>query len=233
MNPWLSFSLAWLGVWSILYLAYPAQRRRMFWAGLLTAPFGLTEPLFVPAYWKPPSLFDLAANTGFDVESLFFSFAIGGVGVVLYELINQRRSIHMSRRELQSPRHRFHLLALISPVLVFVPLYLFAPINPIYSVAAAMAAGGVATVLCRPDLKGRVAAGGVLFLGLYFASFVLFDLVYPGFVQAVWNLAALSGVLIFGVPLEELLFAFSFGLLWSGAYEHFTWRKITAVRPRP
>jgi hypothetical protein len=48
-------------------------------------PFGLTEPLFVPRYWDPPSLFNLAATTGFDIESLIFCFAIGGIGAVLYD----------------------------------------------------------------------------------------------------------------------------------------------------
>lgn len=44
---------------------------------LATAFFGLTEPLFVPEYWNPPTLFDLAQRTGFDLESLIFCFGIG------------------------------------------------------------------------------------------------------------------------------------------------------------
>lgn len=33
-----------------------------------TMPLGLTEPLFVPAYWNPPTLWDLARQVGFDLE---------------------------------------------------------------------------------------------------------------------------------------------------------------------
>ena len=33
---------------------------------------------------------------------------------------------------------------------------------------------------------------------------------------------------IYGIPLEELLFGFSFGLYWTGVYEHFTWSKSLA-----
>ncbi|NQY26146.1 MAG: hypothetical protein HRT92_03100 [Piscirickettsiaceae bacterium] len=47
---------------------------------MFTAPFWLTEPLFVPDYWIPPSLFYLAVTTGFNIESLIFCFGIGGVG---------------------------------------------------------------------------------------------------------------------------------------------------------
>ena len=62
-----------------------------------------------------------------------------------------------------------------------------------------------------------------MFLILY-AMFML-GLVWftPGYIPQVWNLPALSGVLIGGIPLEELLFGFSFGWYWVGVYEHFTW----------
>lgn len=50
----------------------------MLRVSLLTAPFGLTEPLFVPEYWNPPSLFVLEQRTGFDLEIFIFCFGIGG-----------------------------------------------------------------------------------------------------------------------------------------------------------
>lgn len=31
--------------------------------------------------------------------------------------------------------------------------------------------------------------------------------------------------MLFGVPLEELMFACTFGLDWSSVYEHVTWRR--------
>ena len=39
---------------------------------------------------------------------------------------------------------------------------------------------------------------------------------------------ALSGVLVAGIPLEELLFGGAFGWYWTGLYEHFTWRTSVA-----
>lgn len=63
----------------------------MMVVSLWTSLLGLTEPLFVPEYWAPPSLFDLASRTGFDIESFIFSFAIGGIAVVIYEHFTWRR----------------------------------------------------------------------------------------------------------------------------------------------
>lgn len=86
--------------------------------------------------------------------------------------------------------------------------------------------GTLATLYCRPDLKGKIWQGRFLFLIIYFISFLLTIIIYPNWVQTTWNLAALSKMLILGIPLEELLFAFTFGMLWSSIYEHFNWYKL-------
>lgn len=197
----------------------------MWQVSLATMPFGLTEPLFVPEYWNPPTLFDLAQRTGFDLESLIFCFGIGGVGSVLYSILAHRHDIPVADREKRLPLHRHHVKALASPFIAFLLLY-FLPWNPIYPAIAAMAIGAAATILCRPDLKTKTWVGGVLFLAYYFVFFLALEASSPGYVQRVWNLADLSGILLLGIPLEELLFAVTFGLYWSGVYEHFTWRRL-------
>ena len=61
-----------------------------------------------------------------------------------------------------------------------------------------------------------------LFISSFFQTLVA---VNTGYVEAVWNLRALSGVLTLDVPMEELLFAASLGMMWSGLYEHLTWTR--------
>ena len=229
LNPWLTFSLIFFTIWVFIWLIKPKLRKEMFWVSLFTMPFGLTEPLFVPLYWNPPSLFSLASKTGFDIESLIFSFAIGGLGAVIYESVFKTRHQKMNKHEMHSRKHNFHLLALTSPAIMFIPLILFTRINPIYSAIIAMFTGGIAAMLCRPDLKKKILIGGLIFFMLYFIFFVLFNLIYPGLVLKVWNLSALSGVLIIGVPLEEIIFAFTFGMLWSSVYEHIKWYKLKNI----
>jgi len=132
------------------------------------------------------------------------------------------------------PIHRHHLLALASPVIAFLVL-VFLPWNPIYPGIIAMAVGAVATILCRPDLKTRTWAGGLLFLVYY--SILLEGLRFssPGYIERVWNLPMLIGTRVFslpmGLPVEELLFAAFFGMYWSGVYEHLTWRSMAPRTP--
>ena len=227
-HEWIAFSLILLAIWLAIFLAMPAARKRILWASLLTAPFGLTEPLFVPEYWIPPSLFDLARTTGFDIESIIFSFAFGGIGVALYNLAFQQRDKSVSKEEMHSSRHRFHKIAIASPAIIFLALYFSTNLNPIYTSSIAMFAGGIATLLCRPDLKKNVLAGGILFAGFYFVFFEIINLIFPYFVN-VWNFSAISGIKILGVPLEEVMFGFTFGMMWSSVYEHIAWRKLIKV----
>lgn len=219
---WAVWSGAFVGPWLALFILFPQHRRTMIWASVLTAPFGLSEPLFVPRYWNPPSLFQLAQRTGFDVESLVFSFAIGGVGAVLYSIVTKRRLTLIGSKERR--RHRLHHAALLVPALVF-PLLLLGDWSPIYPAIIAMAAGAAAVVGCRPDLWRNTLLGGILFTG-YYAVFLLgLEWTAPGYIGRVWNLAALSGLRLAVAPVEEFLFAFAFGAYWSGVYEHLTWRR--------
>jgi len=228
---WLISSLALLFVWVVVYFSLERKESKKemlvisFWTSLL----GFTEPLFVPEYWSPPSLFDLALRTGFDIESLLFAFSIGGLAVIIYERFFRVTHKKVSVKERNKPRHKYHLLALFSAPIIFFLLLLFTKLNPIYTTFTALIGGGFATLYCRPDLKKKMFASAFIFLGLYFVFFLMLDFVYPGYVEQVWNLSALSGILIAGVPLEELMFAFSFGFLWSSVYEHITWHKVKKI----
>lgn len=221
---WTVWAFVFLVPWAVLWLAFREHRRAMAWASLFTTPLGLTEPFFVPEYWSPPSLFDLALRTGFDIESLVFCFGIGGVGAVLYNVVTGARLVEIPEGQQRQSLHRHHRLALAAPFLAFPGLWIL-PWNPIYAGIAAMLVGIVSTVWCRPDLKTKTWVGGALFLAYYALFVVGLEWLSPGYVERVWNLPALSSVLIGPVPLEELLFAMTFGAYWSGVYDHFTWRR--------
>ncbi|MBI4437439.1 hypothetical protein HY631_00620, partial [Candidatus Uhrbacteria bacterium] len=225
---WFWWSVLLLVVWLAVYLSLrgKAIRKEMLIVSLWTSLFGLTEPLFVPEYWNPPSLFDLAAKTGFDLESLLFAFGIGGLATVIYERLFRVEHRPLSSAEKHHARHRYHrAILLVAPVL-FLPFLFFTDMNPIYATMVALLGGGVATWYCRPDLKKKMLTSAVIFTLLYAIYFLSLVVFYPGYVEAVWNLDALSGILFFGIPLEELGFAFTIGFMWSSVYEHIRWEAV-------
>lgn len=203
---------------------------------LWTMPFGLAEPLFVPEYWNPPTLFDLAQKTGFDIESLIFTFAVGGIGSVLYKLIFKIGDERLELSERNRQRHKLHFYSLFTPVIAFFLLALLTDLNHIYCGSIAMFAGSVAALFCRPDLKVKIWMGGILFMLLYFLFFESLIVMYPGYVNKVWNFSTISHTLVLGVPLTELIWGFMFGMFWSSLYEHLYWFKLfrpfmTVVKP--
>ena len=219
---WVLWASAFLVPWLALYIVNPPMRHVMMRTSLITAAFGFTEPIFVPSYWLPPSLFELAQRTRFDIESFIFSFAIGGIGVVLYDALTRTHLTSVAVTLQAEPLHRFHRTALAVPAVAFIPLALL-PWNAVYAAIVALVFGSGASVVCRPSLLRRTLVGGALFLGLYTVFMFGLSLSAPGYIARVWNLPALSGVLLRDIPLEEFLFGIAFGLYWSGVYEHFTW----------
>ena len=118
---WLIWSLILLIIWLIVYFSLRSKesKKEMLVVSLWTSLLGLTEPIFVPAYWSPPSLFDLANRTGFDIESFLFAFGVGGLVVVFYELIFKTDHKEISISEKRHPRHRHHLKILLSAPVIF------------------------------------------------------------------------------------------------------------------
>lgn len=225
---WLIWASAFLIPWLVIYAGLPRFRAQMLKASLWTSLLGLTEPLFVPSYWNPPSLFSLAQRTGFDIESLILGFAFGGIGIVLYHVFAGTRLEPIPAGERRRSLHRHHWFAILSPMALFI-LLVWLPWNTIYPGIVAMAVGGVATLICRPDLKVKIWLGGAAFLLLYVVFLLGLAWSSPGYIERVWNLQALSGVVLYHMPLEELLFGFTFGMYWSGVYEHFTWTRSTTA----
>lgn len=217
MYEWLLYSIAWLLIWLMFYTKFPRLRKEMLSMGFVTAIVGLTEPLFVPEYWSPQSLFNLNAKIGFDIESIIFCFALGGVASVLYEAAAQteHKKIRHSEANIW-----FHFLSLSSFPVLFVLLIAFTPLNPIYSLILSMLVGGILGIVCRPDLLRMSIVGGLLFTNMYFIFFLAMNYLTPDFLSS-WNLKAVSELLIMGIPIEELLFAFTFGMISSGIYDHF------------
>lgn len=169
----------------------------------------------------------MAQRFHLDIESLLFSFGIGGLTVVIYEWIFPVRHQTAAVGERHMRRHRFHFLALLTTPLLFVGLVAATRLNLIYSAIASLVGGSIATCYCRPDLLPKMVSSAFMFLGLYFGYFLPLVVIYPDYVRLVWNLRAISGVLVLGIPVEELVFAFTIGFLWSSVYEHVKWQHLT------
>jgi len=215
-------------IWLFLFTLRKDLRKPMFWTaavyilfniiiviffGLFSKFIYLGEPI-VPSYWFPPTFLSIQRLTGFaGIEDVLFLIFIAGIATVLYEFIYKKEIIIKKSR-------KQHIKTFIIAFIAFFVFVLFSPYNIIYGFIFSSFVGAVALCIERKDLIMHSLMGGLSFLIVYTLAFFAFIILFPDFILNFYNLNNLSGVFIFGIPLEEYLYAFSFGLMWGPMYEY-------------
>lgn len=195
--------------WAALFLLRGDLRIKMIWsslAAMLTMGF---EFLFIPNYWNPITLFNLAP---FEIEGFIFMFFVGGICSACYATIFNKKEVKEKRRH---PLH--YLILLVIPLSYLITEFLF-DFNIAYHFTIAMFVGAIGIWLIRRDLYKESIAGGAIFMILYFLLFKIV-LVFFANISRFWNLEDLSRIFVLGVPIEELMLAFAFGMLWAPLYD--------------
>jgi len=140
---------------------------------------------------------------------------VGGIASVVAEiLLKEKLSI------IRKAARRRHFAPFVVLIVVFLALEFWHPGKTIYNTIIAFAMGAVVIAFLRSDLIPTMLVGALSFTALYFALFLIFLFLYPGFFQRYYNIRNLLGIYIAGVPIEELLFAGTGGAIWSVAYEY-------------
>jgi hypothetical protein len=152
------------------------------------------------------------------IEDLLFTFFVGGIAAVIYEFLERKREIR--RKKLKSSK-LIRIIPYLLGWLFFLGLEYMFPNKSIYNLIGAGLVPGLYMVLVRKDLLNQSVTSGLFFSLLYFCLFISINILYPQYVATVYNTKNLLGIMIFNVPLEELLFAFATGASWSIFYEFF------------
>jgi hypothetical protein len=215
-------------VWISFFLLRKDLRKPMIWSGwyyfcLLSVGFvcirvlGSDLPsgrMIVPGYWNPDTLFNLAEITGgYSIEDALYMFFSGGIAVAAYELLFRK---HINHHGL---KHRPHIATVIAGIIGII-VAIFTTANLIWVLITFGFVGALVIWFQRPDLIRHSFMGGVIYLGIYFIFFSIFLMIFPNFISMHYGLENLTGYMIVGIPIEELVFAFSFGLMWSPIYEY-------------
>ncbi len=203
-----------LAFWLVIFLNRKDLRREIIWASLVGLPFGFIEILFVPYYWYPESLFNLMRQYGFGPEGFLYSFSIAGIAAVGYEFLENKKTIKIKRNK------KLHLVPFILFLLVYFGLEVFFPFKPMLNLSMAFICGAVLTALLRLDLLKQILASGLIFGVFYFVLFALVNAIFKDLVGQFYSPQIFGNFKILGVPLEEIIMAFTGGAFWSTLYEY-------------
>lgn len=215
-------------IWLIAFILRKDLRKPMIWSSIMYAlimgilfivikffqNFGLITQTIVPGYWNPNTLFNLTRiSGGYGIEDGLFMFFVGGIATFVYE--------YFCKKKIKIKKHyKHHIRAPIVGILVAILFGIIFNFNLIYTFIVFGLAGAISIWIERKDLIKHSLFGGLSFMIIYFIAFLLFNLIFPDFITRVYNLENLSRVMIFTVPIEELLYAISFGLIWAPIYEY-------------
>lgn len=205
-------NLFFLSVWTILFLYRRDLRKEMLLMSLIIAPLGpVSELFYLRDYWQP-QFFNGWLLIGQD---LLFSFAIGGIAAVIYEEVFGKK--HAKRHLTAHPK--WVLAIALFGITWMVVGNLVLGFNSIYVSTLEFLIVGATFIFFRHDLLRNALFSGMLMAGLLLIFYFLFDTVFDGIIQRWWLLENISGIIIFGAPLEELMWGFGWGFAAGPAYE--------------
>ncbi len=196
-----------LFVISVLLFFVPGINKQAFlWSAALSAPTGFLSVFFVPAYWDPVCVIEWG-KTGF--EDLLFSFVNGGIVWVLaiwplrHKLSVEINGIRVFARFifLALPSLLLGSLAFVSGIEPMAINFILLPVICIF-------------LLWQCNEGWKIMIGGAFLFAMFYMAVILFAYTaFPNFISQ-WNQDALSGYMVWGVPIEELLWSLSYGATW-------------------
>lgn len=213
-------SLFFLVVWLLVYWRAGTLRRPMLVLSVITALFGpISEIWYFADYWKPEIAFPLPGVGG--VEDLIFGFAIGGIAAFGYE------SLFVKKFCLCRPKKGREWFLLIFAAIVGASMLVLnnlLGLNSVYASSIGMIIAASIMLYFRRDLIIHAVGSAVLVMLTMFAIYYLGQTFFPNahfWMERIWKLSGTpQGVVIFRhIPWTEMLWGFSWGLVWGPMYE--------------
>ncbi len=209
MYTYLLGALIFLGLWGILFALVPQSRVPMLSVSLTWGPAGpVSEYWHGQDYWHPTYFLPIEIGPWrFGLEDYLFAFAFGGLCAGVFDcLVRQAGATAITHFE---TRDYLALLFTALLCLVIMSLFiLFFQINSLYALVLIFLGGALWILLQHPGwvlpaIQTALIMGSIMWLfywGFYFRLF-------PHLLEQWWKKEALFGIFLWGVPLEEVLWA--------------------------
>ena len=202
------FALGWLAI----FLLRRDLRRELIVMSVVGAVFAPFAFIYLPDYWYP----DHVLGHPLGIEDFIFAFSIAGIGGTLYETLARKSHTICECRK----RNILGLAAIIFfAVATLIGLTVIFGLNSIYSSYIAFLVIFSYIMYFRRDLFWQSIASGATVGALMFLFYLVWIYIYPDIIQHWWKLENISGILVFGAPLEEIVWGFSWGIVGGVLYE--------------
>jgi len=210
--------------WMLLFFFRKDSRKEML---LISFLFGISgffvDPIYSNDWWSPLTI----TNTIPGIESFLFGFGVAGVASVIYiEFFNKKLKYKKNyNKESGKKDFNFLIICLLMAGLFFVSYFILG-LNSYYASFPAYLIPLLIIYIKRKDLIVNSLVSGILLMIVSTIFYIIPELITPGWINATWNFALISGITILKIPIEDLIWFFMSGLIIGPLYEYWKEAKI-------
>lgn len=192
--------------WFIIFYLRKDLRREMMVISIFGAVMSVITGYIWLTYdwWHPETI----THTRVGFEDLLLGFGNGGVGAVLYQYV------HSVKSRITIQPNKTVVIAIVFGLMIcmFVFISLLSMTSFYASALCMFLAMGVFYFL-RKDLFFIGVRSGIYMTLLSLPVYVACELVSPGWIASAWFTQSLSGIYLWRIPIEDLVFYFQAGYL--------------------
>jgi hypothetical protein len=225
-------TLPFLVLWIVLFLKTPSIRIPMLMMSALSGLAGpLSEYWHCRDYWHPDYI--VAMNVRgwrFGIEDYALTFAMAGTVMALFEKFGAKREWGVLPPVSWKSLLRLDMIGNFG-ILLMILFSSVIRMNSIYAILLTLLICSVTLYWKRRAWILRALPVAAAFSIFYWAVFrFAFMPMFPGILERCWNLEALWGMRIAGVPVEEPLWAFGVALFAGPVYRVCATGSVFGVR---
>lgn len=202
-------------LWLYFYFKRKDLRHQQITVGIFTAPLApVSQVLFFSKdYWNPEYIVPFRiAGVPLGIEELLFAFIAGGVGSVFYEVIFKKKHVTGKKRFL------LPFIAILCSAILFYLLFRLG-VSSIWASSAALFALSLGIMALDKDLRTDLLWSGIFMVGSAVVVYIALLYLYPDLIHLLWVDGGLSGVTWLRIPIEEIVWFFTFGTAIGAMYE--------------
>lgn len=203
--------------WMIFFLLRKDLRAKMMGLGI---GFGinslLLEPFTYHDWWRPLTI----TGTIPGIEDFLFGFFTTGVAAVAYQVFFNKK-IMKPKTDQSKEKIKRLIFLLVTGYLLFFTSIIILKLPSFYASMIAMTVVLAGILYQREDLTKTAVASAFLTLVIGFTLYWIINLFSPGWIDAFWLFTAVPRVMIFSLPIDDIIWFPMFGALVSVMYEYY------------
>lgn len=204
-------------IWFILYYWRKDVRKEMMFMSLIIGFIGvISEFAYTADWWHPLTI----TNTRVGIEDFILGFVIGGIAAVCYEEFFKKKMYFRKLSKSKKVRdNKNFVLIILATIIIFFINFSLLGVNSFYSTIIAFIIPLFLILFIRRDLVYDSLISGVLLTVISLISYIVVEWITPGYINIFWKQDFISGIMVLGIPIEDLIWFFFVGAFIGPLYE--------------